>query len=75
MSNKFKDIDIKSNTYYFLDDVINIKNFGPNDIKTDEKSYKYVLIYYIGHKTIKVSKYLEINTVNPLYLIMNKVNG
>ena len=74
MSSKFKDIDIKSNTYYFFDDVINIKKFGPNDIKTDEKSYKYVLIYYIGHKTIKVSKYLEINTVNPLYLIMNKVN-
>ena len=74
MRNKFKDIDIKSNAYYFLDDVINIKNFGPNDIKTDEKSYKYILIYYIGHVTIKVSKYLEINTVNPLYLIMNKVN-
>ena len=26
MSNKLKDIDIKNSTYYFLDDVINIKN-------------------------------------------------
>ena len=37
MSNKFKDIDIKSLTYYFLDDIINIKNFDPNKIKIDEK--------------------------------------
>ena len=26
MSNKFKDIDIKNRTYYFFDDIINIKN-------------------------------------------------
>ena len=26
MSNKLKDIDIKNSTYYFFDDVINIKN-------------------------------------------------
>ena len=47
MSNKFKDIDIKSLTYYFFDDIINIKNFDPNKIKIDEKSYKNILLYYI----------------------------
>ena len=26
MSNKFKDIDIKSHSYYFFDDIINLKN-------------------------------------------------
>ena len=74
MSHKFKDIDIKNRTYYFFDDIINIKIFDPNKIKTDEKWYKNILIYYIGYVTIKDSKYLKINSVNPLYLIFNKVN-
>ena len=38
MSKKFKDIDIKNRTYYFFNDMINIKNFDPNNIKLDEKS-------------------------------------
>ena len=74
MSNKVKEIDIKNQTYYFLDDTINIKNFDPNNIKIDEKSYKNILIYYIGYVTIKDSKYVKINSVNPLYLIFSKVN-
>ena len=35
MSNKVEDIDIKNRTYYFFDDMINIKNFDPNNIKID----------------------------------------
>ena len=38
MSNKFKDIDIKSRTDYFFNDIFNIKNCVPNNIKIDEKS-------------------------------------
>ena len=75
MSNKFKDIDIKNHTYYFYDDIVKIKNFDPNEIKIDEKSYKNILIYHIGYVTNKDSKYLEINSINPLYFIVNKVNG
>ena len=75
MSNKVKEIDIKNQTYYFFDDIINIKNFSLNNIELDEKSYKNILIYYIGYVTIKDSKYVKINSVNPLYLIFNKVNG
>ena len=41
----------------------------------DEKSYKNILIYYVGYVTMKNSKYVNINSVNPLYLIINKVNG
>ena len=52
MSNKVKDIDIKIQTYYFFNDIINIKNFDPNNIKTDEK-YKDILIYYIEYITVK----------------------
>ena len=54
--------------------MINIKTFNPNDIKIDEKSYKNILIYYIGYVTIKDLKYLKFNSVNPLYLIFSKVN-
>ena len=32
MSNKIKDIDLKNCTYYFYDDITNIKNFDPNNI-------------------------------------------
>ena len=48
MINKFKDIGIKNCTYYFFDDIINIKNLDSNKIKIDEKSEKSVLIYDIG---------------------------
>ena len=44
MSNKVKDIDIKNRTYYFFNDIINVKSFDPNNIKMDEKSYKNILI-------------------------------
>ena len=46
MRNKFEVIVIKSQTYYFFDDIINIKIFDLNKIKIDEKSYQNILIYY-----------------------------
>ena len=45
MSNKVKDIDMKNCTYYFFNDIINIKSFDPNNIKLNEKiiqKYSYV---------------------------------
>ena len=75
MSNKLKYTDIKNHTYNFFDDVVNIKNFDPNKIKIGEKRYKNIFIYYIEYVTIKGSKYLKINSTNPLYLIIDKVNG
>ena len=66
MSNKDKDVDIKNRTYYFFNDIINIKNFDPNNIKIDEKSYKNILIYDIEHVMIKDLKYVKINSVNSL---------
>ena len=41
----------------------------------DEKSYKNILIYDIGYVRVKDSKYVIINSVNPLHLIFNRVNG
>ena len=73
MSNIVK--DIKNHTYYFFDDIINTKDFYSNDIKIDEKSYKNILIYYIGYVMINGSKYIKINIVNPLYRMFNKMDG
>ena len=53
-----KDINIKKHTFYFIDDTVNIKDFDPSNIKIDKKSFKNILIYYIGYVTIK--KYLKI---------------
>ena len=81
MSNKVKEeIDIKNRTYYFFNDITNIKNFYSNNVKIDEKSYKNILIYYTGiyicyiYIKIKDPKSIKINSVNPLYFIFNKVN-
>ena len=68
MSNIVTNIDIKNRTYYLLNDVINIKNFDPNNIKIKEKSYKNILVYYTGYVAIKDSKQVKLYCVNPLYL-------
>ena len=66
---------MKNQTYYFLDDIINIKRFDADLLKIDKKSYKNIDIYYIGYITMKNSDYVKINSVNTLYLIINKVDG
>ena len=71
-----KQINIKSRTYYFFHDMINIKDFDPSLIKIDKKSYKNIGIYHIGYITIKsISDCENFNRVNPLYLIIGKVDG
>ena len=70
-----KKINIKNQTYYFFDDIIDIKNFDPVLLKIDKKSYEDIDIYYIGYITVKDSDYVKINSVNPLYLIINEVDG
>ena len=64
MSNKVKDISIKTDAYCFFDDIFNINIFDPNNIKTDEKSCKNTLICYIGYMTIKYSIYVKTDRVN-----------
>ena len=70
-----KEINVKNCTYCFFDDMINIKNFDPNRIKIDKKPYKYIIIYFIGYITIKNLSYVKINSINPLYVIINEING
>ena len=55
--------------------MINIKIFDANLLKIDKTSYKNTDIYYIGYITIKDLDYVNIRSVNPLYLIFDKVDG
>ena len=70
-----KEINIKNPTYYFFDDMVNIKDFDSNLLKTEKQSYKNIDIYYIVYITMNDSDYVKINSVNPSYLIINKVDG
>ena len=55
--------------------MINIKIFDANLLKIDKTSYKNTDIYYIGYITIKDLDYVNIHSVNPLYLMFDKVDG
>ena len=57
---KIKQINIRNRTYYFYDDMINVKDFD-------------IAIYYIGYIT-KKDEY-KINSVNPLYLLIHEIDG
>ena len=74
-----KQLNIKNNTYYIYDDIIDIKNFQSNLLKIDKKPYKDFDIYYIGYITIKkfdkFSDHENIHSVNPLYLIIHSATG
>ena len=71
-----KQINIKNRTYYFYNDIINLKNFESKLLKIDKKSYKNIGIYNIGYITIKqIDDYENIYCVNPLYLRVNHAKG
>ena len=71
-----KQINIKNRTYYFYNDMINLKKSEPNLLKIDKKSYKVINIYYIEYITIKkIDDYESIYSVNPLYLQVNHASG
>ena len=73
---KVKQIEIKNRTYYFYNDIINLKNFESNLLKIDKKYYKGIDIYYIGYITIKkIGDCENIHSVNPLYLLVNHASG
>ena len=50
---KVKQIEIKNRTYYFYNDMTNLKNFTSNMLKIDKKHYKGIDIDYIGYVTDK----------------------
>ena len=71
-----KQINIKNRTYYFFNDMINIKDFDSSLLKIDKNSYKNIGIYNIGYITIKkIDDYKNIHSINPLYLMIGEVIG
>ena len=60
-----KQLNIKNRTYYFYDD--------PSLLKLDKKSSRDISIYYIGYVTKKPE--YNINSVNPLYLLISELDG
>ena len=71
-----KQINIKNWTYYFYNDQIDLKDFDAKLLKIDKKDYNEIDIYYIGYVTIKkIGDYDNINSVNPLNLIINEMIG
>ena len=71
-----KQIDIKNGTYYFYNDIIDLKSFKLNLLKIDKKSNKEIGIYNIGYITIKkIGDCENICSVNPLYLRIAHANG
>ena len=71
-----RQIDIKNRTYYFYNDQINLKDFDVRLLKVVKKDYKEIDIYYIGYVTNKkIANFNNINSVNPLYLMINKMIG
>ena len=71
-----KQINIKNRTYYFYNDMMNIKHFDSILLKIDRKSYKNIGIYSLGYITInKIEDCENIYSVNPLYLFVNHANG
>ena len=66
-----KQINIKDSTYYFYNDLFDIKTFDSNMLKVDKKTYTNLDIFNIGYVTVKnidSSSGHSINSVNPLYL-------
>ena len=73
---EIKQINIKNRTYYFYNDRIDLKNFDERLLKIDIKNCNEIDIYYIGYVTVKkIDNCNNINSVNPLYLMIDEMIG
>ena len=71
-----KEINLKERTYYFYNDIIDIKTFDSKNLKLDKKTYKDLDIYNIGYVTIKkIGHGYDVNSVNPLHLRTDNASG
>ena len=53
--------------------MINVLNFEPSSLKLDKKTWKDIDIYYIGYVDKNKPEDWKVNSVNPSYLMVNKV--
>ena len=70
-----KQINIKNRSYYFYNDIINLKKFGAKLLKIDKKAFKDIDIYYIGYiRKTKIDDCQSFYSVDPLYLSIDHAN-
>ena len=65
-----KQINIKNRTYYFYNDMIDIRNFDVRLLKIDKNDIK-TLVFTI----LDILKLKKLMIVNPLHLLINHANG
>ena len=70
---KVRQMNIKNRTYYFYNDLINIKDFDARLSKLAKKTSMGLGIYYMGYVTKKLE--WNVNSVNPLYMMINRIDG
>ena len=68
-----RQLNIKNRTYYFYNILINVLNFEANNLKLKKKTWKDIDIFYIGYVDKDKPSDWKVNSVNPLYLIVNRV--
>ena len=81
---EIKQINFKNRTYYFYNDRIDLKDFDARSLKVDKKDfderllkdYNEIVPYNIGYVTVKKNDNCNnINSVNPLYLVIDEMIG
>ena len=77
-----KQNNIKNRTYYFYNDIIDLKKFDARLLTINKKSYENIGIYYTGYIAIKkidtikkIDDYESIYSTNLLYLCINNASG
>ena len=76
INGKVKQINIKYRAYYSNNNQINLKEFDARLLKVDKKDYNEIDIYHIRYVTVKkIANCNSINSVNPLYLMINEIIG
>ena len=65
-----RQLNIEARTYF-----INIKSFNINNLKLDKKIVLGNDVYYIGYITKKAVEQWNVNSVNSLSLMINKIKS
>ena len=73
---ELRQINIKNQSYYFYNDIIDFDEFDESKIKIDKKDFNDIDIYYLGYEYKKtITECNVINTVNQLYLTIRDMRG
>ena len=67
-----KQMNIKNRTFYFFNNLINLKDFDPKLLKSDKKYFNDISIYYIGCVTKNLNTILTVYILF-IYLLVNEM--